>query len=96
MKRGRISLSFGYLTEADREGSDGVKELTQIDLMEVTLTSTPANPDARVLSAKSIDERRYEVSGQSMSYAEMMEEIEAKDLATEKKARPIQIASFRC
>ena len=96
VKRGRISLSFGYLTEADREGSDGVKELTQIDLMEVTLTSTPANPDARVLSAKSIDERRYEVSGQSMSYAEMMEEIEAKDLATEKKARPIQIASFRC
>ena len=55
VKRGRISLSFGYVTEAEREGADGVKELTRLDLMEVTLTSVPANPDARVLSAKSVE-----------------------------------------
>jgi hypothetical protein len=32
-----------------------LKELLSIDIFEVTLTSTPANADARVLSTKSVE-----------------------------------------
>lgn len=54
VKANRIGLSFGYLVEDERIAEDGVKELTAVDLFEITLTSTPANPDAKVLSAKSL------------------------------------------
>lgn len=53
VRRNRLSLSFGFLTEEERTGADGVKELTRIDLMEVTLTVVPANPSAQVLDWKS-------------------------------------------
>ena len=42
-------MSFGYLTTDERVGADGVKELLEVDLFELTLTATPVNPDARVL-----------------------------------------------
>jgi HK97 family phage prohead protease len=54
VKANRIGLSFGYLVEDERVGADGVKELTELDVYEITLTSTPANADARVLSTKSV------------------------------------------
>jgi HK97 family phage prohead protease len=55
LKRNRIGLSFGYLVDDERVADDGVKELLSIDIFEVTLTSTPANADARVLSTKSVE-----------------------------------------
>ena len=55
VKRNRVGLSFGYLVGADRKAEDGVKELLELDIFEVTLTSSPANADARVLSAKSYE-----------------------------------------
>jgi HK97 family phage prohead protease len=55
VKANRVGLSFGYLVEKDRRAKDGVKELLALDLYEVTLTSSPANPDARILSAKSVE-----------------------------------------
>ena len=63
VKKGRIGMSFGFLTLDDRVGADGVKELLEIDLFEITLTPTPANPDAVVLSTESLDDvrvRRFE------------------------------------
>src|SRR5215207_6008363 len=54
VKRNRVSLSFGFLIEDEREGADGVKELTRLDLMEITLTVVPANPSAHVLDWRSI------------------------------------------
>jgi HK97 family phage prohead protease len=99
VKRGRISLSFGYLTEDEREGADGVKELTQLDLMEVTLTSVPANPDARVLSTKSV-ELPPELIGTSLDPAFSGEIPTEAQIDAEMKAirstRPIQITSFPC
>ena len=44
VKKGRIGMSLGFLTLDDRVGADGVKELLEIDLFEITLTPTPANP----------------------------------------------------
>jgi uncharacterized protein len=56
MKNGTISLSFGYLVLDDRKRDDGVRELLAIDLFEVTLTPSPANPETRVTSMKSASE----------------------------------------
>jgi HK97 family phage prohead protease len=36
VKRNRVSLSFGYLVVDQHERSDGVKELRQLDLFEIT------------------------------------------------------------
>lgn len=93
VKRGRVSLSFGYLTEAEREGPDGVKELTRLDLMEVTLTSVPANPDARVLSWKSMAGPDLD----SMDLDELRDYSKAQIANVDMKAvQPIQVASFPC
>jgi HK97 family phage prohead protease len=53
MKNNAIGMSFGYLVTDAREGSDGIKELTGLDVFEVTATATPANGDTRMLSTKS-------------------------------------------
>jgi uncharacterized protein len=53
VKANSIGVSFGYLTVKERKTSKA-NELLEIDLYEVSLTPTPANPDARVLSAKSL------------------------------------------
>lgn len=52
VKGNRVGLSFGYLVKESRTGEDGATELTELDLFEITLTSTPANGDTRVLNFK--------------------------------------------
>lgn len=95
VKRNRISLSFGFLVEKDRTASDGVKELTQIDLMEVTLTAVPANPDARVLSSKSVLDEEPDLD--SMTDAELKAySLSMIDGIDTKSRKPVQIATFEC
>jgi HK97 family phage prohead protease len=53
VKRNRIGLSFGYLT-IDEHEADGVKVLDTLDVFEITLTPSPANADARILSTKGV------------------------------------------
>jgi HK97 family phage prohead protease len=55
VKNNTISLSFGYLVNDASKRADGIQELREIDLFEVSLTPAPANPDTRVLSFKSTD-----------------------------------------
>jgi uncharacterized protein len=56
MKANRMSLSFGYLATRSRERSDGVRELSEIDLFEISVVPHPANADTRVLSVKAVAE----------------------------------------
>ena len=56
VKNNTIGLSFGYLVKADRVRDDGVRELLELDLFEVSLTPVPVNPNTRVLSTKSDSE----------------------------------------
>ena len=56
IKNNAVALSFGYLTLDSRERSDGVVELGEIDLFEISITPAPANPDTRFLSLKSATE----------------------------------------
>jgi HK97 family phage prohead protease len=53
MKNNAVSLSFGYLVTDETKRSDGVRELREIDLFEVSIVPAPANADTRILSTKS-------------------------------------------
>ena len=55
VKAGTAALSFGYMVTDSVKRSDGIQELREIDLYEISLTPTPANPDTRILSFKSTD-----------------------------------------
>jgi uncharacterized protein len=58
MKDNRVGLSFGYMTVTSRK-RDGINELLELDLFEVSIVPHPANPDTRVLSMKAaVPERR--------------------------------------
>ena len=52
VKRGSAGFSIGFLTVKSQETKGG-QELQVIDLLEVSITSTPAHPAARVVSWKS-------------------------------------------
>jgi HK97 family phage prohead protease len=52
VRQGRLSLSFGFVILASHEEQGGVRVIDEIDLVELTLTSVPANAATRVLSAK--------------------------------------------
>ena len=50
-----MSLSFGYLATDKATREDGVQELRELDLFEISLVAAPANADTRILSYKSAD-----------------------------------------
>jgi hypothetical protein len=51
----RLDLAVLRLLVTDAtERADGVKELREIDLYEISLTPAPANADTRILSMKSL------------------------------------------
>jgi uncharacterized protein len=109
MKAGRIALSFGFLVTHDFKREDGVRELLGIDLYEVSLTPSPANPDTRIVSMKSAgsngafsDDDWAEMFGparrktQEQIDAEILEVAEGFEKQEAKAARPIQIKTFEC
>jgi hypothetical protein len=55
VKTNVMSLSFGYLATNTFKREDGVQELREIDLFEISIVPAPANPDTRILSYKSAD-----------------------------------------
>ncbi len=50
-----MSLWFGYLATDTSKRKDGVQELREIDLFEISIVPAPANPDTPILSYKSAD-----------------------------------------
>jgi uncharacterized protein len=55
VKNSVVSLSFGYLATDKATRPDGVQELRELDLFEISLVAAPANADTRILSYKSAD-----------------------------------------
>lgn len=47
-----IGFSFGYMTLASSKREDGGRNLTEVDIFEITATPTPMNNETRVLSTK--------------------------------------------
>jgi HK97 family phage prohead protease len=61
MKDSAVSLSFGFLATDTCKRTDGIQELREIDLYEISIVSAPANPDTRILSVKSTDREEPEL-----------------------------------
>lgn len=52
MKDNRVGFSFGYMTVKSRR-REGVNDLLELDLYEISLTPAPINPQTRILEMKS-------------------------------------------
>ncbi len=52
MKARTVGLSFGFMVTKDHT-EDGVRVLDELDVFEISVTASPANPDTRILSTKS-------------------------------------------
>ena len=53
MKDNRVALSFGYMT-VKSQSRDGLNELLELDLFEISIAPHPANPHTRILEMKSV------------------------------------------
>jgi HK97 family phage prohead protease len=81
VKADTVSLSFGFLGEVTPRAKDGTREITNIDLYEVSLTPAPANPDTRFLSLKA-------VKTEPPSEADIRRELDAHKVTEETKDLP--------
>jgi uncharacterized protein len=52
MKDNRVGLSFGYMTVKSRKRGE-VTDLLELDLFEISIVPSPANPQTRILEMKS-------------------------------------------
>jgi HK97 family phage prohead protease len=53
MKDNRVALSFGYMT-VKSQSRDGINELLELDLYEISIAPHPANPHTRILEMKTM------------------------------------------
>lgn len=70
VKNNAVALSFGYLATKQRKRRDGVNELLEIDLYEISIVPAPANPDTKFLSYKSVEATLEAESKQMMRVVE--------------------------
>ena len=54
MKANAVALSFGYMVTEGGEGKDGIYEIKEIDLFEISVTPSPMNPDTRFIDLKNV------------------------------------------
>ena len=54
MRNDAVSLSFGFLAQKHRDRADGVRELVELDLYEVSIVPAPSNADTRFLELKAV------------------------------------------
>jgi hypothetical protein len=89
-----VGLSFGYLVTNERQGADGVRELHDIDLFEVSLTPAPMNPDARILSWKAVTDR--DVAAIKAVWDDNRHLLGTSKPARTKSSKPITVKRFEC
>jgi uncharacterized protein len=98
MKNNAVSLSFGFMTVKSRERGDGVTELLELDLFEVSVVPHPANADTRFLDLKSATggaETDDDLDSLDLDQLRARSEAAIADIDL-KRHRPIQVASFPC
>ena len=75
--------------------ADGVREIRELDVFEVSATPTPMNGDTRVLSTKALHDLDQV---RTKARDDMLELLSAtpEPVATKGLPKPVQIASFEC
>ena len=69
MKNNAVALSFGYLATKTRSRRDGIQDLLEIDLFEITVAPGPANPETRFLNLKTAGDGRISTDAELRSEA---------------------------
>jgi HK97 family phage prohead protease len=72
MRSNSVALSFGYLATKTFKREDGVQELREIDLFEITVAPGPVNPETRFLSLKAVAERSVPTDAQLRAKAKAL------------------------
>jgi HK97 family phage prohead protease len=62
MKDNRVGLSFGYMTVKSQR-RDGINDLLELDLFEISIAPGPINPQTRILEMKSAPAAAQESRG---------------------------------
>jgi HK97 family phage prohead protease len=96
MKSNTIGFSFGYITTASRKRADGGRTITSLDVLEISATPAPMNPQTRVVATKALDDFdrvRAEARDRMLQLLTTDPAAEEKAIATD---RPIEIRSFEC
>ena len=99
MKAHRVALSFGFVVNDEFKRSDGIRELREIDLFEISVVPAPANENTRFLSLKSpvaIDPDWDPVPTDEEIRQRAME-LEIEAIASKAaKARSVRVETFEC
>jgi HK97 family phage prohead protease len=104
IKSGSIGFSYGYLvSEAEPRQGRG-RNITAMDIFEVSVTPAPANADTRVLSWKSLGadpdlaafKREFAESVRVHMNGDPGESLRDKAVRYEREHAPIQVAEFPC
>ena len=72
MKNNTVALSFGYLATKTRRRRDGIQDLLEIDLFEITVAPGPANPETRFLNLKTAGDGRISTDAELRSEAKRL------------------------
>jgi uncharacterized protein len=97
VKSGVAGFSIGFMSDS-RERADGGRELTSIDLLEISVTSTPTHPATRALSWKGAGRTAdLDVVPTDAEIRERMQRSEVAELASKSaKPGPVHVESFEC
>jgi phage head maturation protease len=97
MKSGTLGFSFGYIVTAATGRPGGGREITQLDVFEITATTAPMNNGTRVLSTKALDELDHV---RTKARDDMLQLLTAADKGEKSVPRrgtgPVEIATFEC
>ena len=92
IKANTASFSIGGIFES-RARKGGGREIYEVDLLEISATSTPAHPSARVLGWKSTDGPDLDSMSDDELKAYSLKAIEGIDM---RALQPITITTFEC
>jgi hypothetical protein len=105
MRNNAMSLSFGYLTNKSRKRNDGITELIELDLFEISIVAAPANADTRIIDMKALGGGGQYGAWVPLDWVDFNED-ELKSLSpdalrekAEQVARehaPVVVATFEC
>lgn len=107
MKAGAMSLSFGFLATRSRKRSDGVRELSELDVFEISIVPHPANFDTRIIGLKSAARDADTVRAKAHALAvdlllgvpddSSVKTVERDERVLDhKRTEPLRIATFEC
>jgi HK97 family phage prohead protease len=97
MKSGTLGFSFGYIITASTERNGGGREITGLDVYEITATTAPMNNGTRVLSTKALDELDHvRTKARDDMFALLTAADKGEKSVPRRAIDPVEIATFEC